>query len=210
VLHGCVAPNPGCARLMEVQRVRRVVRTTSAAVTGGLTVGGLVSEDIVILASSTIWEVPWELMLMGPFVSCGLLDGQHIRHVTVPAMVASAVRNRSTPSATLVADDYPRLPVFAAQMPLLDAAVLVAETGWELAVVMADEPRVVTARTVYRALLGPVTMQPARPHGGAACGLQPASRIWLGRDPWCRASGQGCQRCESDLVGLDVVNVSDR
>jgi hypothetical protein len=39
-------------------------------------------------------------------------------------------------------------------MPLLDAAVLVVETGWDLAVVMDREPRLITARSVYRALVG--------------------------------------------------------
>lgn len=146
-------------------------------VTAGLTVGGLAAEDIVILSSTTAWQVPWELMMLGPFVSCGLLDGEQIRHVTVPAMVASALRRGSTPDATLVPTDYRRLPVFAPEMPLLDAAALVAETEWDLAVVMAPEPRVVTARSVYRALLSPIALPAARPHGGATGGLLPASSV---------------------------------
>jgi len=118
----------------------------------GITVADLPGEDIVVLASDTCWQLPWELMMLGPFLSCGLVDTTVIRHLTVPSMVASAVRRRSTPDARLVAEDYPALPVFAADMPLLDAAVLVAETGWDLAVVMLAEPRVITARNVYRAL----------------------------------------------------------
>jgi hypothetical protein len=118
------------------------------------TLAGLTSEDIVILASGTLWQVPWELMMLGPFVSCGLLDGPVIRHVTVPAMVASAVRCSSNPDAALVPRDYAPMPVFAAAMRLLDAALLVVETGWDVAVVMDREPRVITARSVYRALVG--------------------------------------------------------
>ena len=135
---------------------------------GLATVAALPSEDIVVLASGTPWQVPWELMMLGPFVSCGLLDGAMVRHVTVPAMVASAVLRSSTLDTALVASDYTSIPVFAAEMPLLDAAVLVAETGWDLAVVMAREPRVITARSVYRALLGsrtsssPAPLIPAR------------------------------------------------
>jgi hypothetical protein len=92
-----------------------------------------------------------------------LLDGAVVRHVTVPAMVASAVLRSSTLDTPLAASDYSSMPVFAAEMPLLDAAVLVAETGWDLAVVMAREPRVITARSVYRALLGSRTLSSPAP-----------------------------------------------
>ena len=78
------------------------------------TVAGLPAEDVVILPSDTSWIVPWQLMMLGPFVSCGLVDGEVIRHVTVPSMVASAVRRGSTPEAQLVGSDYPPMPVFAA------------------------------------------------------------------------------------------------
>ncbi len=125
------------------------------------TVAGLPSEDIVVLASGTLWHVPWELMMLGPFASCGLLDGTMIRHVTVPAMVASALRQGSTPDDELAPCDFTPLPVFAAEMPLLEAAVLVAEAGWELAVVMDGEPRVITARSVFRALVGTGTLSVA-------------------------------------------------
>ena len=40
------------------------------------------------------------------------------------------------------------------------AAALVASTGWALAVVMDHEPRVITARAVFRAL---VEAEPAEP-----------------------------------------------
>jgi hypothetical protein len=119
------------------------------------TVSALPTEDIVVLASGTPWHVPWELMMVGPFVSCGLLDGRLIRHVTVPTMIASAVRQGSAPDAALVPADYRALPVFPAEMPVLDAAASVVESGWDLAIVMADEPRVITARSVYRALVVP-------------------------------------------------------
>jgi hypothetical protein len=137
------------------------------------TVASLPSDDIVILASNTLWRVPWELMMLGPFTSCGLCDGDLIRHVTVPAMVASAVRRRTTPHDVLVPCDYPLLSVMASQMPLLEAAVLVVETGWEVAVIIDHEPRVITARAVYRALVasGELVTTPApdcvRPHATA-------------------------------------------
>jgi hypothetical protein len=117
-------------------------------------VAGLPGEDIVVLAAGTRWQVSWELMMLGPFASCGLLDGEVIRHVTVPSMVSSAVRRGSGPDAALTPSDYATMPAFAPEMRLLDAAVMVVETGWDLAVVMDREPRVITARSVYRALLG--------------------------------------------------------
>ncbi|MEI7546899.1 MAG: hypothetical protein WCK21_02405 [Actinomycetota bacterium] len=117
------------------------------------TIAGLPSEDIVVLQSGTPWQVAWELQMLGPFASCGLLDGESIRHVTVPAMVSSAVTRSLRPQAALVPSDYARVPVFAAEMTLFDAASLVASTGWELAVVMDHEPRVITARSVFRALI---------------------------------------------------------
>jgi hypothetical protein len=119
------------------------------------TVAHLPSEDIAILPTGTVWQVPWELMMLGPFVSCGLVDGQQIRHVTVSSMMASAVRNGSAPDAVLVPTDYRQLPVFAAKMTVFEAAVAVVETGWELAVVMDADPRVITARSVYSSLVSP-------------------------------------------------------
>ena len=116
------------------------------------TLSTLPAEDIVILASDTPWRVAWDLMTLGPFVSCGLLDDTYIRHLTVTSMVASACERRSSPDAAVQPCDHPRLPVFAAEMTLVDAAVRVIETGWELAVVLDREPRVVSARSVYRAL----------------------------------------------------------
>ncbi len=122
------------------------------------TVSLLPAEDIAILAPDTLWKVPWELMMLGPFVSCGLIDGQQIRHITVSSMMASAVRNGSPPDAALVASDYSPLPVFAAEMTVFEAAVAVVETGWELAVVMDADPRVITARSVYCSLVSPKTV----------------------------------------------------
>jgi hypothetical protein len=143
---------------------------------GSATVAGLPAEDIVVLAAGTSWQVPWELMMLGPFASCGLIDGTVIRHVTVPMMVASAVRRCSAPHASLTACDYPPMPVFAAEMPLLDAAVLVGETGWDLAVVMAREPRVITARSVYRALVGSVVPSVASSPSSRFCArMSPAT-----------------------------------
>jgi hypothetical protein len=120
-----------------------------------VTVALLPAEDIVILAPDTVWQVPWELMMLGPFASCGLVDGEQIRHVTVSLMMASAVRHGTTPDAVLVPSDYPQLPVFASAMTVFEAAVAVVETGWELAVVMDRDPRVITARSVYCSLVSP-------------------------------------------------------
>jgi hypothetical protein len=159
---------------------------------GGRTVADLPSEGVVVLASGTLWQVPWELMMLGPFTSCGLLDGEFIRHVTVPAMVASAVRQSACPGGVLAPSDYPKLPVFAADMRVVDAALLVVETGWDLAVVMDREPRVITARTVYRALVG----TGARTSRPSVC--SPIDE-----------SGQRRERREVDLVGLGVMHGAD-
>lgn len=117
------------------------------------TVAEVAAEDIVMLPSGTPWQVAWELQMLGPFASCGLLDGTAIRHVTVPAMVASALKRSSRPPAALVPSDYERLQVFAGELSVASAAALVASTGWSLAVVMDREPRVITARSVFRALV---------------------------------------------------------
>ena len=85
------------------------------------TVGGLPAEDIVMLASGTSWRVAWELQMAGPFASCGLLDGTSIRLVTVSAMVASALKRSSRPTAALVPSDYDRLPVFASALPIAES-----------------------------------------------------------------------------------------
>ena len=116
-------------------------------------VADLPTEDVVFLAPGTLWQVPWELTMLGPFMSCVLLDGHAFRHVTVPTMMASAVRRTTNPDAALAPSDYPALPVLSAEMSLLDAAVSVLDNGWELAVVTADDVRVITARSVYRALV---------------------------------------------------------
>lgn len=126
------------------------------------TIAGLPSEDIVVLASGTAWQVAWELQMLGPFASCGLMDGGSIRHVTVPMMVASALKRSSRPAAALVPSDYERLPVFCGAMSVAHAAALVAATDWSIAVVMDREPRAITARTVFRALLEATPTSPER------------------------------------------------
>ena len=119
------------------------------------TIARLPAEDIVILAPDTVWQVPWELMMLGPFANCGLIDGDQIRHVTVSLMMASAVRHGTTPDAVLVPSDYPQLPVLSSAMTVFEAAVAVVEDGWELAVVMDQDARVITARSVYCSLVSP-------------------------------------------------------
>lgn len=75
--------------------------------------------------------------MLGPFPSCLLADGDDTRHVTAAAMVRSAAllchrRNHCT---------------------LVEAARLVVETGWEVAIVNDAEARSITSRTVFRVLL---------------------------------------------------------
>jgi hypothetical protein len=77
-----------------------------------------------------------------PLRNLRVIDGQHVRHVTVSSMMASAVRHGSNPNAALVPSDYPPLPVFPSAMTVFEATVEVVETGWELAVVTDNEPRV--------------------------------------------------------------------
>ena len=45
------------------------------------------------------------------------------------------------------------LRVFASETTLIEAARLVVETGWEVAIVNDAEARLITSRTVFRALL---------------------------------------------------------
>lgn len=127
------------------------------------TVGELPAERIVAMRPGTLWQVPWQLMMLGPFVSCVLLDGEFVRHVTVPAMMTSAVRRSPDSDSVLAPSDYPVLPVLAADMTLFDAAVSVVDNGWDLAVVLDREVRVITARSVYRALVGSDAMGQALP-----------------------------------------------
>jgi hypothetical protein len=142
--------------------------TLASTLSERATVGCLPAEDIVVLASRTTWQVPWELMMRGPFAGCGLLDGHTIRHITVPSMIASAARRLPTPGAILEPGDYPVLPVFSSDTSLFAAAVDIMETGWDLAIVLDDEPRAISALSVYRALLAE----------GTAGGLEP--RVLLG------------------------------
>jgi hypothetical protein len=123
------------------------------ALTEGATVACLPAEDVVVLSATTTWQVPWELMMRGPFSGCGLLDGSLIRHITVASMIASAVRRQPAPGALLEPEDYPVLPVLSSDMSLLDAAVHVVENGWDIAIVLGDEPRAISALSVYRALM---------------------------------------------------------
>lgn len=111
------------------------------------------AEDVVALPSGTSWWVPWELLMLGPFVSCVLANGDEMRHVTAAAMVRSAVKRSTQPEEPLHAEDYEMLRVFAPETTLVEAARLVVETGWEVAIVNDTEARMITSRTVFRALL---------------------------------------------------------
>ena len=75
------------------------------------------------------------------------------RHLTAATMVRSAARRSTDPAAPLEPSDYPQLPTFPADTSLLEAARLIVETGWELAVVLLDEPHLITPRSVLRSLL---------------------------------------------------------
>jgi hypothetical protein len=113
----------------------------------------LPSEDFVVLAADTAWRVPWELLMLGPFTNCVLHDGDLMRHVTATSMIRSALRCTSNPAAALTPDDYPPLLTLPPDMTVLDAVRSVVDNGWELAVVLHDEPRLITSRTVIRSLL---------------------------------------------------------
>ncbi len=111
------------------------------------------AEDVVALPAGTSWRVPWELLMLGPFMSCVLADGDRMRHVTAAAMVRSAVQRSTQPEEPLHAEDYETLRVFAPETSLVEAARLVVETGWEMAIVSDPEARMITSRTVFRTLL---------------------------------------------------------
>jgi hypothetical protein len=155
------------------------------------TVGDLAREDIAILATGTLWRVPWELMMLGPFLSCGLLDGVEVRHLTVPTMVASAVRRRLTPETVLAPDDFPRLPIVSPDLLLSGAALSIVEHGWELAVVFDHDPlrnessaSMITARAVYRALVNSSDASSAPTPSGRSCVGTPGASTKFGRWPW--------------------------
>ena len=111
------------------------------------------AEEVVVLDSGTAWQIPWELLMLGPFAECVLDDGGQMRLVTAAALLCSAARRASPPDSPLVAVDYQPLPSFASDMTLLEAARLIVETGWDRAIVMDPLPRIVTPRSVLRSLL---------------------------------------------------------
>jgi hypothetical protein len=111
------------------------------------------ADDIVVVPAGTQWRVPWELLMLGPFASCVLADGNQARHLTAGALMRSASRRSTGPDEVLHAGDYPPLLVFAPETTLLEAAGLAVEMGWELAVVNDREPRLITTRSVFRSLL---------------------------------------------------------
>jgi hypothetical protein len=125
----------------------------------------LPSEAFVALAADTAWRVPWELLMLGPFSSCVLHDGDLMRHVTAATMIRSALRSGSSPAATLTPEDYPPLLTLAPDTTIMDAVRSIVDTGWELAVVLHTEPRLITSRAVIRSLLSANgTTTSARPH----------------------------------------------
>jgi hypothetical protein len=111
------------------------------------------SDDIAVLPFGTPWRVPWELLMLGPFSSCVLADGDEACHLTAGALVRSAAKRRSGPDEVLHPEDYEPLPIFGPDTTLMDAATLSIESGWEFAIVNDVEPRLITPRSVFRSLL---------------------------------------------------------
>ena len=118
-----------------------------------MTLASVPAEDVAALPAGTAWRVPWELLMLGPFQSCILADGNEMRHVTAAALVRSALLHHALPEAPLHAEHYATLRVFSPETTLDEAARLVVESGWEVAIVNDVEARLITARTVFRALL---------------------------------------------------------
>jgi hypothetical protein len=136
----------------------------------------LASDDVVVLSVDTPWRVPWELLMLGPFASCVLADGNEARHVTAGALMRSAARRSTGPEEVLHADDYPALLVFEPHTTLLEAAGLAIQMGWEVAVVNDAEPRLITTRAVFRSLLTSSNAEPLPATSGArskSCGRTP-------------------------------------
>ena len=114
---------------------------------------GEFSDDVVSLATGTPWQVPWELLMLGPFGSCVLHDNGLFRHVTALAMARSAMHRLSKPDDPLCPFDYEILPSFSPEVALIDAARSAMESGWNVAVVRARELRMITADEVFRGLV---------------------------------------------------------
>lgn len=111
------------------------------------------AEGLVIVPLGTAWQVPWELLMLGPFAECVLDDDGLMRHVTAGALLCSAAKRSTPPSSPLEAVDYEPLLKFASDMSLLDAAKLIIEPGWDYALVMDPVPRLITPRSVLRSLV---------------------------------------------------------
>ena len=133
------------------------------------------AEEAVVLSPGTPWQIPWELLMLGPFVDCLLDDGGQMRHVTAGALLCSAARRSTAPGWPLEANDYDPLPMFPSEMSLLDAARLIVETRWEFAVVMDREPKLITPRAVLRSLLD-ISGSGCREQPGRSAVLVPRSK----------------------------------
>ena len=112
-----------------------------------------ISDDVVSLTTGTPWQVPWELLMLGPFGSCVLHDNGLFRHVTALAMVRSAMHRLSKPDDPLCPSDYEILPSFSPEAALIDAARSAMKNGWNVAVVRGRELRMITADAVFRGLV---------------------------------------------------------
>jgi hypothetical protein len=111
------------------------------------------AEPAVVLPAGTHWQVPWELMMLGPFRECVLDDGQHMRHVTAEALLSSAARRALSPMTPLIPSDYVPILQVAPHTTLLEAVKLIVEPGWERALVMDVHPKLITPRCVLRLVL---------------------------------------------------------
>ena len=116
------------------------------------TLSDVAVEDVAVLPAGTAWQVAWDLMILGPFQECLLKDGRGYRYLTTGEMFRSALRRHTSADQPLRPEDFRRLDALAATLTLRQAALLLAEREWDVAVVIGGEPRVLTARMLMRAI----------------------------------------------------------
>ena len=117
-----------------------------------VTLADVATDDVVVLPAGTAWQVAWDLMILGPFQECLLKDGRGYRYLTPGEMFRSVLRRRTRDDQPLRPDDFHRLDTLAATLTLGQAAHLLTDKQWDVAVVIGEEPRLLTARTLIRAI----------------------------------------------------------
>ena len=108
------------------------------------TLADVAAEDVVVLTAGTAWQVAWDLMISGPFQECVLKDGRGYRYLTPGELFRGALRRRTRGDQPLRPGDFRRLDTLAATLTLGQAALLLAERQWEVALVISGEPRLLT------------------------------------------------------------------